>query len=142
MARASPNKLTPELIDDLCEWLAEGQTMRAWCRQPGHPLFSTIYARCADDPAVEVRIARARKLGFDAIADEAMAIADEGPRLIESEFGDRLDPGGVAHQKLRIETRLKLLAKWDPRRYGDRLGLDATGGVSLTVVTGVPDADV
>lgn len=24
------------------------------------------------------------------------------------------------HLKLRIDTRLKLLAKWDPKRYGDK----------------------
>jgi hypothetical protein len=29
----------------------------------------------------------------------------------------------LGHRKLQIETRLKLLAKWDPKRYGDKLSL-------------------
>jgi hypothetical protein len=33
------------------------------------------------------------------------------------------------HRRLQIETRLKLLAKWNPRKYGDK-----------TVLAGDPDA--
>jgi hypothetical protein len=36
-----------------------------------------------------------------------------------------IDGGDVQNRKLRIETRLKLLAKWDPKRYGERV---AVGG--------------
>ena len=32
-----------------------------------------------------------------------------------------------ASRRVRIETRLKLLAKWDPKRYGDRLQAELTG---------------
>ena len=32
----------------------------------------------------------------------------------------RLDPGSISKQKLQIETRLKLLACWSPKRYGQR----------------------
>ena len=31
----------------------------------------------------------------------------------------------MQHAKLRIDTRLKLLAKWNPRKWGDKL---AVGG--------------
>ena len=27
----------------------------------------------------------------------------------------------IEHRKLRIDTRLKLLAKWNPKKYGDKL---------------------
>jgi hypothetical protein len=39
--------------------------------------------------------------------------------------------GDVARDKLRVETRLKLLAKWNPKKYGDNMQLrhaDAEGG--------------
>ena len=29
----------------------------------------------------------------------------------------------LGHRKLQIETRLKLLSKWDPKRFGDRVAL-------------------
>jgi hypothetical protein len=28
---------------------------------------------------------------------------------------------------LRVETRLKLLAKWDPKRYGDKIAQEISG---------------
>ena len=30
----------------------------------------------------------------------------------------------LGHRKLRIDTRLKLLAKWNPKKWGDRMALD------------------
>jgi hypothetical protein len=29
----------------------------------------------------------------------------------------------LGHRKLQIETRLKLLAKWNPKKYGDRVAV-------------------
>jgi hypothetical protein len=38
-------------------------------------------------------------------------------------IGKQLDAEHVQRSKLRIETRLKLLAKWNPKRYGDKMTL-------------------
>jgi hypothetical protein len=69
-------------------------------------------------------IAHARDVGYDAIAEEALQIADT-PLIGETETSSangltitRQDMLG--HRKLQIETRLKLLAKWNPNKYGDR----------------------
>ena len=46
--------------------------------------------------------------------------------------------GDVQRDKLIIETDLKLLAKWDPKRYGDLLklaGSDGTGPVPTLKIT-------
>ncbi|MGI9141990.1 MAG: hypothetical protein ACR2IJ_02260, partial [Fluviibacter sp.] len=60
---------------------------------------------------------RARELGTDAIAEDAIAILDQIPERID---GGRMDSAFVQWQKNRVEMRLKLLAKWNPRKYGDR----------------------
>jgi hypothetical protein len=36
----------------------------------------------------------------------------------------------LGHRKLQIETRLKLLAKWSPKRYGDKLGIGGADGLA------------
>ena len=59
------------------------------------------------DEEIARQIARARSDGYDTIAVDALKIADDRK-------------GDVPRDKLRVETRLKLLAKWDPKRYGDR----------------------
>ena len=35
-------------------------------------------------------------------------------------------------------ARLKLLAKWNPKKYGEKVGVEAKGDISLTISTGVP----
>jgi hypothetical protein len=74
------------------------------------------------------RIARAREDGYDVIADQCMVLADLEPT----------DPLHVNWRRLQVETRLKLLAKWNPKKYGDRQTVDHAGGVTLNVITGVP----
>ena len=41
----------------------------------------------------------------------------------------------IQRAKLRIDTRLKLLSKWDPKRYGDKLDINAnvTGNVIVEI---------
>ena len=68
--------------------------------------------------------ARARELGADAIAEDSMRIVDELP---ERGPDGKIDPGSVAHAKLRAEHRLKLLAKWSPKKYGDKVQAELTG---------------
>lgn len=75
----------------------------------------------AAHPAFSADIARARLDGFDAIARRA--------RLTARGKGD--SSGDVQRDKLIVETDLKLLAKWDPKRYGDRINVD---GIEPSVV--------
>jgi hypothetical protein len=100
---------TSQLADILVEGLYNGQPLRQLCRENGISK-SAIYRWIEDDSDLAGRIARAREHGYHDIADACLEIADEEP-------SDAVD---VADKKVRIETRLKLLAKWDPRRYGDK----------------------
>lgn len=78
--------------------------------------------------------ARAKEMGFDAIADEAMDIADDFELVTveettESEKGffrktKSLDT--TEQRKLKIWTRLQLLAKWS-NRYSDKQKVELTG---------------
>lgn len=79
------------------------------------------------------QFARAREVGFDAIAEECIDIAEDGSNDWMKRNGQDGDPGynfngeHVQRSKLRIETRLKLLAKWSPKRYGEKLDVTTDG---------------
>ena len=78
--------------------------------------------------SVSGAIARAREAGEDAIVQQAMDEIDRDPVLIPTQFGMKVDPGDVALRKLRFEGRFKLLSKWNPKRWGDKVQLaDADG---------------
>jgi len=122
-----PNK---ELIkDEIVAWLSEGKTLRDYCRQEERPSFGTIYKWLNEDKEFEERFARARVIGHDSIAEECLQLADSEPLEVFDEAGNkRYDPGSISWRKNQIETRLKLLAKWNPK-YGDK-----------TILAGDPDA--
>jgi len=47
------------------------------------------------------------------------------------EKGILADTDHIQRSKLRVETRLKLLAKWNPRKWGDRQQIEHSGKVGL-----------
>lgn len=122
---------TPEIGAEICARLAEGEPLRVICRDPHMPAWRTVYDWIEADSDLAARIARARKLGFDAIAEEALEIADT-PVVGEETENDgekvKVKRGDMlGHRKLQVETRLKLLAKWCPAKYGDRTAMELTG---------------
>lgn len=111
---------------EIIERLAGGEPLAQICRDPDMPQLRTVYNWQEAQPDFKARFARAREDGFESIAVDAMRIIDAEPERVISEGSSRMDSAAVAWAKNRAELRLKLLAKWDPRRYGDKLAL--TGG--------------
>ena len=119
-----------QIIDDIVEGLSDGVPLRELCRREGMPNWRTVYDWMGADEAVATRIAQAREIGFDAIAEDILEIADDATndwmeRKRQNGTVDIvLDTDHVQRSKLRIETRLKLLAKWNPKKYGDKQTVD------------------
>lgn len=115
-AKADPEGFTREAI---LNKIAEGIPLAQACRQYKLGL-TTWYDWAAKDPEFAERIAHARKAGHEIIATGTLDIADEEPPTLPN--GGK-DSAHVAWQKNRIWARMQLLAKWDPKRYGDKLEL-------------------
>lgn len=145
-----PSTFTQELADEICARLTTGEPLAQICRDEGMPAVRTVsdWRKAHDDFATAY--AEARQEGFDAIAADALRIADtpidgiiEKLEMVDVPNPDK--PGEVlrrelqvverrredmlGHRKLQVDTRLKLLAKWDPNRYGERLHTEHSGEV-------------
>ena len=136
--RGRPSKFTEAIADEVVTRLSAGETLRSVCRDDHMPSWRTIYDWLASNEDFSTRIARARELGEDAIAQECVDIADNAAndwmeRLDKEKAGAGwlLNGDHVQRSKLRIDTRLKLLAKWNPKKYGDKVQQEMSG--SLTV---------
>lgn len=144
MKTGRPSKFTDELFQRICERIADGEPLRQICRDEGMPSYRAVYSWIdADNKLLEdektrdkalnlsSRFARARDDGHDAIAEECLRIADtplEGIETEESETGKKIKRGDMlGHRKLQIETRLKLLAKWNPKKYGEKVEVSGPG---------------
>ena len=125
-----PSKYTPEIAKQICEQLSDGIPLREICKQEGFPAWQTVYDWMYRDEGLSRAIAHARDLGYDAIAEDCLMIADNmvmGEEVTES----RDDKGKVTistktvdllgHRRFQVDTRLKLLAKFNPKKYGDKV---------------------
>ena len=136
--KSEPKKMgrPPEVVpqdkaDEIVVWISNGQTLRDYCRIEGNPAFRTIYDWLEKDKDFSARFAQARDVGGDVIAEEALSIIDTFPIQAVSDSGNRLDAGHVAWLKNRAEMRLKLLAKWNPKKYGEKVGVEHSGSIAL-----------
>lgn len=144
-----PSKYTKQIAESICEQLSEGIPLREICRQDGMPAWRTIYDWMRQDEALSTAIAHARDLGYDSLAEECLDIADDA----NNDWMERLDKDGrslgwfvngehVQRSKLRIETRLKLLAKFNPKKYGESVTHKGDAENPLEVGTTMLDAFV
>ena len=123
-----------DLVPIICTRLATGEPYTVILRDLGLKV-RTVNQWRQDDQEIAAQFDEARDLGYDAIAAQCVNIADtpqlgviEKLELITDKDGgskmvvtERRNEDMLGHRKLQIETRLKLLAKWDPRRYGDKV---------------------
>jgi hypothetical protein len=127
--RGRPSKYSEEIALNICEQLSEGIPLREICRQEGMPAWRTVYDWMWRNEQLSTAIAHARDIGYDKMAEECLWIADNlhiGQKKVYSsgveEGEDSMtvtEEDMLGHRKLQIETRLKLLAKFNPKRYGD-----------------------
>jgi hypothetical protein len=136
-----PSKFTEALADEICERLSKAEPLAVVCRDEHMPADRTVREWQQKDEKFAAAIARAREAGFDLMAEECLEIADDARNDYMEKLaneGDEqavkataFDAEHVQRSKLRIETRLKLLAKWDPKRYGEKQHIEHSGKVGL-----------
>lgn len=122
---------TAEVGEKICGMIAEGKTLAEICRMKGMPPRRTVYDWLRQQPEFNAAMDIARDVGADAIAEEALRIADTPLEGVETTIVDKqtTEKRGdmLGHRKLQVETRLKLLAKWHPKKYGDKITQEHTG---------------
>jgi hypothetical protein len=125
-----PSLYTQPLGKRICDRLSKGEPLAQICRDAGMPAVRTVSLWKESHPDFGANFARAREEGYDAIAAGCLEIADDAKNdwmetfaIDDDASAYKLNGEHIQRSKLRIETRLKLLAKWDPKRYGDKLAL-------------------
>lgn len=128
-------KLDAVGIDVICEKVADCNTLQVIAGEVGISKGSLI-AWLANYPD---QYARAREAQADKLAEDIIAIADDSSRDVyrDENGNERTDSEVVQRSKLRVDARKWLAGKMAPKKYGDRLNLDAD-----VKVTELPDEKV
>jgi len=120
-----PTKRNAAMEAEMLDRISHGETLTAICKS--NPSYPSVQAFCgwlkADETLAE-EYALARDRGFDAIAQQCLDIADDVSNDdLAGDNGVRANHEWISRSKLRVETRLKLLSKWSPGRYGEMIKL-------------------
>jgi len=107
-----PPKYSPDVKAEICRRLAEGEPLVRICRDKGMPAISTVWSWEREDPEFSNLSARGREDGTHTLAHECLVIADEEE--------------DVHRARLKIDTRIRLIGKWNRKIYGDKLGVENT----------------
>ena len=100
-----------KIATQVVSYLKDGVPLTQICERPEMPTDETIRNWAKADESFALDIAHAREVGYDKIAARTRLTAQG----VEGHSS-----GDVQRDKLIVDTDLKLLAKWDPKRYGDR----------------------
>jgi hypothetical protein len=127
-----PSVYTQDVVDEILARLANGETLRAICKEDHLPKESTVRRWAVDDVnGFFAHYAKAREIGYHTMADELLEVADDGRNDWMERNGD--DGAGwqangehLQRSRLRVDTRKWLLSKALPKVYGDKAQLDHT----------------
>lgn len=112
---------------EILQRLEAGESLRSICRTEGYPTEGAVRNWAATDEAFSTQYTRARDLGLDAVADEVMAIADDGSADYVTRYTEKgheyqaVDQEHIARSRLRFDARRWYLSKLAPKRYGDSM---------------------
>ncbi len=132
-----PTRYTPEVAADICTRLAEGESLRAICRDNAMPALRTVLGWLFDGDHEEFsqQYTRAREAQAEVWADEIVSIADEATRDLTTDKDGKeiVSHENVQRSRLRVDARKWTAAKLLPKKYGDRLQHTGEGGGPIRV---------
>jgi hypothetical protein len=118
-----PSEYTQEQADSLCAWVAQGHSLRSWCRQNDREPM-TVYRWLREHKDFFARYSRAHEDRADSLADEIVEIADE------SQFGTLEQ---IQAARLRIDARKWIAAKLRPQKWGDYQPVEQRSNVTFNI---------
>ena len=132
MARSTEYR--PEIASFICDRIANGESLRKICLDEDMPVCSTVFKWLIEQKLFSEQYARAREAQCDAFVEEIIAISDDSAQdTIETETGSKPNSEWINRSRLRVDTRKWLMSKLAPKKYGERIQQEHSGGVEIEV---------
>lgn len=131
-----PTDYTPDLADLLCDRIADGASLRKVCLAEDMPNKATVFRWLRLHDAFRDQYTRACEERGESYADEIAAISDGSmpayaTEPVEGEDGQPMPVAPldnavqVQRDRLRVDARKWVASKLHPKKYGDKLAVDA-----------------
>ena len=124
MGHGRPSRYSDELFAEITWRIAQGEPLTTICQDDHMPGVGTVNAWLRADEELSDAYERARAIGYDHLAESLLHVA--------SGHEDH-STGDTQRDKLVVDTTLRLLKCWDPKRYNENAVVqvrhaDADGG--------------
>ena len=134
-----PSALTEAVQLEVCARMAEGESLTHICHDPAMPCRQTVskalVSGAPEFSAFVTRYAAARESLLDVYADEILSISDDGTTDYILKVGRNgheymaVDQEHIQRSRLRVDTRLRLMAVVAPHIYGQKVDHQHAGTV-------------
>jgi hypothetical protein len=141
MATGRPCSWTQEIEDEILTRLSSGEPLTKICLDQHIPAESTIYRWEDHVEGFSEKVTRARERSADHYSHQIIDIADEECTMtvdiVQADGGSVskicTDLAGVQRNKLRVDTRIKLMQMLKRKTYGEKAQIDmnVTGELKL-----------
>lgn len=130
--RGRPSTFSQAIADEVCERLADGESLRSICDGEGMPDKATVFRWLAkeENHIFRDQYARARETQADSLFDDILAIADDGRNDFMKRNGDEgwlANGEAIRRSQLRVDARKWMAGKLQPKKYGERVTQELTG---------------
>lgn len=116
-----PSKFTQTLADNICERIANGESLRNICRDAAMPNQDTVHSWLNKDKEFSEQYTRARARQEDSYFEDLIEIAD---CVVP-------DAAEVAKARVQIDARKWVLSRMNPKKYGDKVQTELSGAVQI-----------
>lgn len=126
----------PETADNICAEIAgSSKSLKTICSGNGMPGVTTVYRWLRENEDFAKNYARAKTEQAELLVEEMLQIADDG--INDTQTGEGGEPitntDVIQRSKLRVDTRKWLASKLLPKKYGDKLDVEHSGAVGITL---------
>lgn len=128
---ARPTNYTKTLASDICSRLAGGESLVKICKDDDMPARSTVFNWFDTQEGFMDKYEKAKEECADYLVEEMLEIADnevaqpvlidDVPLVVDGEIVKTPTQTGVAHARLRVDTRKWAASKLKPKKYGDKV---------------------
>jgi len=128
-----PTVFNEAIRSEICERLANGETIRQICKDAHMPAPSSVYLELVRNQSFSEQYAKARDIQISRWEEELLEIADNGlndwqeKELESGRISEVPDSEHISRSRLRVDTRKWIMSKRLPKKYGDKVLNEHTG---------------
>jgi hypothetical protein len=125
--RKNSVKFSQELFDEICEKIANGESLRKICKDDKMPNLTSVWKWLNNNEELSKQYARAREEQAETFVDEILDIADNNKddTFIDEDGKLIINQEVIARSRLRVDSRKWIASKLKPKRFGDYTKIQA-----------------